>query len=60
MPNWNPNSNKHKATHGGYKSKPSRRSVNANLDFWMGIDQMAKSIDDSVKLKDGAQLKLDL
>lgn len=31
---YNPNSKKHKATHGGYRAKPTRTQVKANLDFW--------------------------
>ena len=30
----NPNSKKHKASHGGYKSKPTKTQVQASLDFW--------------------------
>jgi len=28
------NTKKHKANHGGYRSKPSRKEVNALLDFY--------------------------
>lgn len=34
---WNPNSKKHKATHGGYRDKPTKGQVQANLDFWAGL-----------------------
>lgn len=34
---WNPNSAKHKATHGGYREKPTKSQVKANLDFWAGL-----------------------
>ncbi len=29
-----PNSNKHKAMHGGYKSRPTRKEVQATLNFF--------------------------
>ena len=35
---WNPNSAKHKATHGGYKGKPTQQQVRATLSFFSGTD----------------------
>ena len=32
--NYNPNSKKHKASHGGYKSKPTKKQVQATLSFF--------------------------
>jgi len=32
--NYNPNSKKHKASHGGYKAKPSKAQVQATLSFF--------------------------
>ena len=34
---FHPNSKKHKAEHGGYNSKPTKKEVKANLDFWAGM-----------------------
>jgi hypothetical protein len=34
MSNWNPNSRKHKAMHGGYKGKPTKESVSALLGLY--------------------------
>lgn len=31
---WNPNSNEHKAKHGGYKGKPTKAQVKATLSFF--------------------------
>lgn len=32
--NYNPNSKKHKAMHGGYRSKPTKAQVQATLNFF--------------------------
>jgi hypothetical protein len=32
-----PNSKIHKGQHGGYKEKPSKKAVQANLDFWAAL-----------------------
>ncbi len=32
--NYNPNSKKHKASHGGYKAKPTKAQVKATLNFF--------------------------
>ena len=29
-----PNTKKHKANHGGYKGRPTKSEVRANLNFW--------------------------
>lgn len=52
--NYNPNSNKHKATHCGYKRKPSKKQVQTALSFFDTRDIV------KVKVPEGAQLKLDL
>jgi len=31
------NTKRHKANHGGYKHKPSKKEVQANLDYWAGL-----------------------
>lgn len=40
--NWHPNSAKHKATHGGYKGKPTQQQVRATLSFFSGTDLTQK------------------
>jgi hypothetical protein len=55
---WHPNSNQHKATHGGYKKRPSKKQVLALLDMYNVNRQMA--IVQPVKQTEGAQLKLNL
>jgi hypothetical protein len=55
---WHPNSNKHKATHGGYKKRPSKKQVAALLDLYNTTQQMAKV--QPVTQSKGAQLKMDL
>ena len=57
MSNWHPNSNKHKATHGGYRVKPSRKDVNALMGMYAGVAQVSAKIT-PVKKQEGAQLKL--
>lgn len=32
--NYNPNSKKHKAMHGGYRTKPTKAQVQATLNFF--------------------------
>jgi hypothetical protein len=32
--NYNPNSKKHKAMHGGYRTKPTKSQVQATLNFF--------------------------
>ena len=56
--NFNPNSNTHKANHGGYKQKPTRSQVKALLDLYAGVSKAVapKSV---VKKQEGAQLKFD-
>lgn len=55
---WNPNSNTHKAKHGGYKQKPTRSQVKALLDFYAGVST-AVAPKNSIKKQEGAQLKFD-
>ena len=40
--NWHPNSAKHKATHGNYKTKPTQQQVRATLSFFSGTDLTQK------------------
>ena len=56
MSNWNPNSNKHKAKHGGYSSRPAKRDIAALMQMMAGCSEAAKS--STVKKIEGAQLKL--
>lgn len=58
MSNWQPNSNKHKANHCGYRKKPSRKEVNALMMFYRGIDAVERIT--PVREKEGVQLKLKL
>jgi len=63
MSNWNPNSAKHKANHGGYREKPTRSQVKANLDFWALLknspaDKVVTISATSGVGKPGGQLKL--
>jgi hypothetical protein len=54
---WNPNSNSHKAKHGGYKQKPTKAQVNALMNLYASVGQVSpKNI---VKKQEGAQLKFD-
>ena len=31
------NTKKHKAQHGGYRDKPTKKAINANLNFWAAL-----------------------
>lgn len=55
---WHPNSNKHKATHCGYKKKPTKQQVLNLLKMYNVANQMAKV--QTVRQEEGAQLKLEL
>jgi len=54
---WHPNSNKHKANHCGYKSKPSRKSVLALMNLYAKCSDVAKN--SPTKKQIGIQLKLE-
>jgi hypothetical protein len=54
---WNPNSNKHKAMHGGYKQKPTRSAVKGLLNLYAGIH--TAELTQRVKKQEGSQLKFD-
>lgn len=56
MSNWHPNSNKHKARHGGYRAKPSRKEVNALMGMYAAIATKTKV--SPVKKQKGVQLKI--
>jgi hypothetical protein len=58
MKSWHPNSNKHKAAHGGYNGKPAKKDVLALLDLYNVANQMAKVR--AVRQEKGTQLKLEL
>jgi hypothetical protein len=59
MSNWNPNSGKYKAQHGGYKQRPSRGSVNALLGLYSACQVVAKEIPQPIVKKEvGVQLKI--
>ena len=59
MSNWNPNSAKHKAQHGGYKSKPTKETVNSLLNLYSAcslIYELGKKLNEEQN-KNGEQLK---
>ena len=59
MSTWNPNSNKHKAQHGGYKQRPSRGSVNALLGLYASCQAVAKEMPKPIVKKEvEVQLKI--
>ena len=51
---WHPNSAKHKATHGGYRSKPTKAQISATLSFFSGVAPLPKKRE----IKVGTQLNL--
>ena len=51
------NSAKHKANHGGYKSKPSKQSIKALMDLYAGVSIMPEPITPKMA-STGNQLKL--
>ena len=57
MSNWNPNSNKHKAEHGGYRKKPTQKDVKALMNMYAGIANTPVKPRPVMK-KEGTQLKL--
>jgi len=58
MANWNPNSNKHKAVHRGYKSRPTKKAVEALMGMYAAAAEFTRIM--TVKPEPGKQLKLDL
>ena len=54
---WNPNSNTHKAKHGGYKQKPTKSSINALMSLYASMATETKQR--PVKKVEGSQLKFD-
>ena len=52
--NWHPNSAKHKAMHGGYRSKPTKAQISATLSFFSGVAPLPKKRE----IKVGTQLNL--
>jgi hypothetical protein len=59
MSNWNPNSAKHKAMHGGYKGKPTKQGVNALLNLYSGCQINKKEIVIVNKKESNKQLKIE-
>lgn len=53
---WNPNSNTHKAQHGGYKHKPTKQQVNAQMSMYAAIAKVTTTT--PAKIQPGAQLKI--
>lgn len=51
---WNPNSQKHKANHGGYKQKPSQVQVSALLSMY----KETLAVEKPKEKKVGVQLKI--
>ena len=41
---WNPNSEKHKAMHGGYKGRATKSAVLGLLSFYSGISASSKML----------------
>lgn len=60
MAKWHPNSNKHKAAHGGYREKPTQKDVKALLSLYGSLSTIEKTIIVPTKKQVGAQLKLEL
>jgi hypothetical protein len=52
---WHPNSNKHKAMHRGYKSKPTQGQVTMLLSMYSGVAPLPKK---KPQKKFGKQLNL--
>jgi hypothetical protein len=63
---WNPNSSKHKATHGGYRKKVTKEQAKATFDFFdlRGLDatefHLILGTPGTGKPRLGTQLKMDL
>jgi hypothetical protein len=51
------NTKKHKAQHGGYSQKPSKRAINALLDLYAGVSELPEIIKPRME-KPGTQLSL--
>jgi hypothetical protein len=59
MSNWNPNSAKHKAMHGGYKTKPTKQGVSALLNLYSGCQVNKQEIVIVNKKESNKQLKIE-
>jgi hypothetical protein len=59
MSNWNPNSRKHRAMHGGYNGKPTKESVSALLGLYSSCQVDKKELVVVNKKESNTQLKLD-
>jgi len=58
---WNPNSKKHKATHGGYRDKPTQGQVNGLMNMYAGIAAVKlPPLPEKEIVPIGTQLKLSL
>lgn len=56
---WHPNSNQHKAKHGGYKKKHSQTAISAQMNMYAAVAAIVKAKTNitPVKIQPGAQLK---
>lgn len=52
-----PNSKKHKAMHGGYRDKPTKGQINAQMSMYAAISETIKTT--PVKKEAGVQLKME-
>jgi hypothetical protein len=55
---FNPNSNKHKANHGGYKGRPTKQQVKALLNLYAGCQVSPKAPIQNVKVDSNGQYKM--
>jgi len=55
-----PNSKKHKASHCGYKQKPTKQAVNSLMELYAGIqiDTYKFTMNTSIQPRPGEQLSL--
>jgi hypothetical protein len=51
---WHQNTAKHKAMHGGYRTKPTKGQITATLSLYSGVAPLPKKRE----IKDGTQLHL--
>jgi hypothetical protein len=55
---FNPNSAKHKAQHGGYKSKPTKGQVKALLNLYSSCQMLPKVALQNVKVDKNGQYRI--
>ena len=56
---WHVNSNKHKAMHGGYKGKPSKKEVTNLCSIYLNCLSTAKTKKTQVKVDKNGQIEFD-